>query len=183
MGRFPSWKLLENSPLSGTKKGHKHKQLWQKLPLPDPPPPRDPWPAKFFMFGASFPFKRKEKGPHKEFRPGGVLGARNSLCGISSRAFFAPDINQQTRVYPYPLTGSVRPNPKMGVPDPENPGLRPWSETMVSERARPWGRGSFAKPFSPYSIQKRTEPQICPPKTIAGTNFGQIWGSGRFWML
>ena len=59
---------------------------------------------------------------------------------------------QQTRVYPYPLgAGSARPNPKMGAPDPENPlflgfsvlrgGLRPWSQTMVSEGARPWGRG------------------------------------------
>ena len=60
-------------------------------------------------------------------------------------------IFQQTRVYPYPLgAGSARPNPKMGAPDPENPlflvfsvlrgGLRPWSQTMVSEGARPWGR-------------------------------------------
>ena len=60
--------------------------------------------------------------------------------------------NQQTRVYPYPLGArSARPNPKMGVPDPENPlflgfsvlrgGLRPWSQTMVSEGARPWARG------------------------------------------
>ena len=60
--------------------------------------------------------------------------------------------NQQKRVYPYPLgAGSARPNPKMGAPDPENPlflgfavlrrGLRPWSQTMVSEGARPWGRG------------------------------------------
>ena len=59
---------------------------------------------------------------------------------------------QQTRVYPYPLgVGSARPNPKMGAPDPENPlflgfsviggGLRPWSQTMVSEGARPWGGG------------------------------------------
>ena len=58
----------------------------------------------------------------------------------------------ETRVYPYPLgAGSARPNPKMGAPDPENPvflgfsvlrGLpRPWSQTMVSEGARPWGRG------------------------------------------
>ena len=58
---------------------------------------------------------------------------------------------QQKRVYPYPLVaGSARPNPKMGAPNPENPlllgfsvlrgGLRPWSETMVSEGARPWGR-------------------------------------------
>ena len=53
---------------------------------------------------------------------------------------------------PYPLgAGSARPNPKMGAPDPENPlfpglsvlrwGLRPWSQTMVSIGARPWGRG------------------------------------------
>ena len=56
------------------------------------------------------------------------------------------------KVYPYPLgAGSARPNPQMGAPDPENPlvlgfsvlggGLRPWSQTMVSEGARPWGRG------------------------------------------
>ena len=31
-------------------------------------------------------------------------------------------LNQQTRVYPYPLgAGSARPNPKMGAPHPENP--------------------------------------------------------------
>ena len=58
-------------------------------------------------------------------------------------------IVQQTRVYPHP---SGRPNPKMGAPDPENTlfqglsvlrgGLRPWSQTMVSEGARGgWGRG------------------------------------------
>ena len=53
------------------------------------------------------------------------------------------------RVYPYPLgAGSARPNPKR----PRKPfisvlslqlrgGLRPWSQTMVSEGARPWGRG------------------------------------------
>ena len=45
----------------------------------------------------------------------------------------------------------------MGAPDPENPlflrfsvlrgGMRLWSQTMVSEEARPWGRGrsEFAK--------------------------------------
>ena len=59
---------------------------------------------------------------------------------------------QQTRVYPYPLVaGSPRPNPKMGAQNPEHPlflgfsvlrgGPRPWSETMVSEGARPLGRG------------------------------------------
>ena len=56
------------------------------------------------------------------------------------------------RVYPYPLgAGSARPNPKKGAPEAEDPlfigftalggGLRPWSQTMVSEGARPWGRG------------------------------------------
>ena len=59
---------------------------------------------------------------------------------------------EQNGIYPYPLgAGSARPNPKMGAPDPENPlflgfsvlrgGLRPWSQTVVSEGARPWGRG------------------------------------------
>ena len=57
---------------------------------------------------------------------------------------------QQTRVYPYPLgAGSARPNPKMGAPDPEDPlflgfpvlrgRVRPWSQTMVSDRGL--GRG------------------------------------------
>ena len=58
---------------------------------------------------------------------------------------------QQTWVYPYPLgTGSARPNPKKGAPKTENPlfigftalrgGVGPWSQTMVLEGARPWGR-------------------------------------------
>ena len=53
---------------------------------------------------------------------------------------------------PTPWARGLRdPNPKMGAPDPENPlflgfsvlrgGSRPWSQTMVSEGARPWGRG------------------------------------------
>ena len=53
------------------------------------------------------------------------------------------------RSTPHPLgAGSVRPNPKKGAPDTENPscirftvlraGLRPWSQTMVSEGAGPW---------------------------------------------
>ena len=63
-----------------------------------------------------------------------------------------PRNSQRKGVYPYQSgAGSARPNPKMGAPDPENPlflgfsvlrgGLRPWSQTMVSEGARPWGRG------------------------------------------
>ena len=54
--------------------------------------------------------------------------------------------------------GSARPNPKMRTPDTENPshigfahmlrgGSRPWSQTMVSEGARPRvrGRSEFVK--------------------------------------
>ena len=59
-------------------------------------------------------------------------------------------IPQRKRVYPYPLgAGSARPKPKIGAP--ENPLFlgfsvlrgesRPLSQTMVSEGARPWGRG------------------------------------------
>ena len=61
-------------------------------------------------------------------------------------------VSQQKRVYPYPLGARpARPNPKMGAPDPAKPlflelfvlrgGLRPWSQTMVLEGARPWGGG------------------------------------------
>ena len=67
----------------------------------------------------------------------------------SPKSRFLHSKTQQTRVYPYPLgAGSARPNPKKGGPDPENllflgfsvlrGGLRPWSQTMVSEGARPW---------------------------------------------
>ena len=82
---------------------------------------------------------------------------------------------QQTRVYPYPLgAGSARPNPKMGVPDPENPlflgfavlrgGLRPWSQTMVSEGARPWGRGRSA------DCDKRLSARFCCFRRFFGQN-------------
>ena len=72
--------------------------------------------------------------------------------GVTGRDARIVHNSQQTGVYPYPLVaGSARPNPRMGAPDPENPlflgfsvlrgGLRPWSQTMVSEGARPSGRG------------------------------------------
>ena len=61
---------------------------------------------------------------------------------------------QQTGVYPYPLAlgrGVCETKSKKGAQETENPfcigfaalrgGLRPWSQTMVSEGARPWGRG------------------------------------------
>ena len=86
----------------------------------------------------------------RELLPGNLSLSRG--LHISSDFFFVIRVLQQTRVYPYPLVaGSARPNPKMGAPDPENPlflgfsvlrgGPRPWSQTMVSEGARPWGGG------------------------------------------
>ena len=73
------------------KKGHKHKEFGQK-PLPDTPRPKNPWPRKFFVFVASFPFRIQEKGIHKECRGGrGSWGRQNSLRWISSRAFVGPE--------------------------------------------------------------------------------------------
>ena len=67
---------------------------------------------------------------------------------IGAARKLSTNIFQQTRVYPYPLgAGSARPNPKMGAPDPEIPlflgfaVLRGRLRPMVSEGARPWGRG------------------------------------------
>ena len=65
--------------------------------------------------------------------------------------------DQQTGLPPPLGAGSARPNQKKGAPDTKNPscigftvlggGLRPWSQTMVSKGARPWGRcrSVFAK--------------------------------------
>ena len=86
---------------------------------------------------------------------GGVLRYFSKASGLGvdvTLLILVSPIFSKKRVYPYPLgAGSARPNPKMGAPDPENPlflgfsvlrgGSRPWSETMVSEGARPWGRG------------------------------------------
>ena len=108
------------------------------------------------------PFRFTQKG-HWEIK--GRFRKRVVLANVPSFRFsFRGNIRQnhpfgnhpfgfpRTRVYPYPLgAGSARPNPTMGAPDPANPlflgfsvsggGLRPWSQTMVSEGARPWGRG------------------------------------------
>ena len=62
---------------------------------------------------------------------------------------------------PTPWAQGLRDQIQKWLPDPQNPlflgfsvpraGLRPWSQTMVSEGARPWGRGrsgdcEFCKP-------------------------------------
>ena len=76
------------------------------------------------------------------------------LCTKKFALIFLPPKRSANKGLPLPLGCGVcaaRPNPKMGAPHPENPlflgfsvlrgGLRPWSQTMVSEGARPWGRG------------------------------------------
>ena len=61
--------LLVLAKKSGPQKMHKHKEFQQKPPTQDPPP----WdPPKFFMHGASLPFKTQKKPMHKEFQGGGL---------------------------------------------------------------------------------------------------------------
>ena len=74
----------------------------------------------------------------------GTAARVSSDCGWDS-------IQASKTGLPLPFAGSARPNPKKGAPDTENPscidftvlggGLRQWSQTMVSEWARPQGRG------------------------------------------
>ena len=68
-------------------KGINIKNLGRNSPPRPPPLQRDPWPRKFFMFGASFPFRKQEKAYIENFE-GGSWGPQNSLCWISSRVFF-----------------------------------------------------------------------------------------------
>ena len=51
---------------------HKHKEFQQKPPMQTPPRQGAPDPPKFFMHGASLPFKMQEKPMHKEFQGGGL---------------------------------------------------------------------------------------------------------------
>ena len=110
-----------------TEKGHLHKVFFRDIPTsgsPDVPGISRP---KTLCLGCFF-------GPD---------GGKSTFC--------TPLFSKKGST-PTPLgAGSARPNPKMGAPDRENPlflgvsalrgGSRPWSQTMVSEGARPWGRG------------------------------------------
>ena len=102
----------------------------------------------------SEPDKNSQKGK-KWKRMKTDENGRKRKQGMITATFHAATITVN-KGYPYPLgAGSARPNPKMGAPDPENPlflgfsglggGLRPWSQTMVSEGGRPWGRGRSGK--------------------------------------
>ena len=55
---------------------HRHKEFQQKPPT-QTPPRREPLTPKFFMYGASLPFKIQENPMHKQFQGGGVLGSLN----------------------------------------------------------------------------------------------------------
>ena len=90
----------------------------------------------------------QKKGDFGRFRSMSRKGGQTPL----KPPFVTPPFAAARSIYPYPLgAGSARPNRKMGAPDPENPlslgfsvlggGSRPWSQAMVSEGARPWGRG------------------------------------------
>ena len=72
------------------------------------------------------------------------------------------------RGLPLPLRrGVCETKSKKGPPDTENPsnigfaalggGLRPWSQTMVSEGARPQGRSEFAKNWLLPSFDKSSD--------------------------
>ena len=138
----PSCLMLPNMRQQRVRQGKKHKDdflgvqrspggvgvfhakgWWPKSSCP---------PSKVCLPWAS---KREESGMSREFcrmsrTPGGVL------CAKKFRVHFS---------------FSKRPNPKKGAPDTQDPScigftvlrgrLRPWSQTMVSEGARPWGKG------------------------------------------
>ena len=75
--------------LSGTKKAHKHKEFGQNPPFPDPPPKGTPDPVNSLCLGRLFPSQSRKEAYIKNFEGGGgSWGAPNSLCWISSRAFF-----------------------------------------------------------------------------------------------
>ena len=67
--------LLREWPLiQAPKKGINIKNFNRNPPARPSPPKGAPDPCKFFMFGASFPWKHRKKPEHKEFRRGEVLG-------------------------------------------------------------------------------------------------------------
>ena len=129
----------------------------------------------FFLYPETNPIPR---GPCKTSR---CLEATKIVSPVPRDNFLCRPTQtncQQTRVYPYPLgAGSARPNPKMGAPDPGNPlflgfsvlggGLRPWSQTMVSEGARPWGRGRSGD-FQTVHVARVRRESRCPISLTQG---------------
>ena len=55
----------------------------------------------------------------------------------------------------------------------------------LSKICQKFEKRQFPDKFSNFRqiIHKSGSPWLEPRKTIVGTNFGEIWGSGRFWML
>ena len=107
-------KILEES---GTKKRAINIKNLGRNPPPRPPPPRGPWPRKFFMLGPLFLSEYRKKAYIKNFDGGGSWGPQNSLCWISSRAFFL-HLKETTN---FKSEGQKFPRPKfLDNPPPSN---------------------------------------------------------------
>ena len=84
---------------------------------------------------------------------------------------------QQTGVYPLPLgRGVCKTKSKQGRARDRKPFMhRVYSaqrriETMVSEGARPWGRGRFEFADSSKRAQNQSKPYSRPTQTVLGNN-------------
>ena len=115
--------------------------------------PARPWQSKTFFVSNPMKISTNKGMRGVRARYDAVLPPNISIVRHPGRPVIS---GMEPGVYPYPLgAGSARPNPKKGAPkgraETENPlfmgltalrgGLRRWSQTMVSIRARPWGRG------------------------------------------
>ena len=96
---------------------------------PSQTPQGTPDPAKFFMLGPLFPSEYRKKAYTKHFERG-VLGPQSSLCWISSRAFFAPDL-RWSKKNPRPARRSSPSGPK-GLGDTPSDTLKSPEETDKS---------------------------------------------------
>ena len=109
------------------------------------------------------------------------LGLGGFLKAVRGRRRVRDSVMHQTLAhffgsvrYPYPLgAGSARPNPKKGAPDTEGD----WEiETMVSEGARPWGRGRNRK----FYCRNRGEIARKSQKKIAAMGCGKNRSASAF---
>ena len=70
-----------------------------ETPHPGPPLQGTPDPHKFFMFGASFPFRIQEKAYIKNFEGGGGWGPQIPFSWLSSRAFLHLRCNEHGVIF------------------------------------------------------------------------------------
>ena len=111
------------------------------------------------------------------------------VCVFFIRWLFSLPTSQHPGVCPYPLgAGSARPNPK-SVRQTQNPlfigftaprgGLRPWSQTMVSEGARSWGRGRSE--FAQLLKQKKGKNSLGRLAWKEPQNILRVWHNSTSW--